>query len=320
MTTVGQVSSLKPTVTTSTQPLGFLVINGRRYRVTVRNAVLDANQETLSKIYLIAKTQLGTQSPTSSIIIKRHTTQIGSSSLSNDTLLIKHQKSFENDYIQLNSSTKTPVTRDLFNQAKGRSKTCQAVFESLFSTQKAPSAAQPTLSTSPTAVSLPSQPLTATQPKPSSIPSLEGLADHLSPALESASVSFGDSEDDLESSTPRSHRSSVSSSRTSSTAPTDDEEEGEKSATLRPSRPVAPSSDSEEAQPPTESLWSRFRSGVASIFRSKRTSRLSPPEQSEPSIILEEVPPSTSPRSRSSSRSSFRTAQETEVAVGSLLG
>jgi hypothetical protein len=75
MTTVDRVSSLKPTVTTSTQPLGFLVINGRRYRVTVKNAVLDANQETLSKIYLIAKTQLGAQSPTSSIIIKRQTTQ-----------------------------------------------------------------------------------------------------------------------------------------------------------------------------------------------------------------------------------------------------
>jgi hypothetical protein len=315
MTTVGRVFSSKPTVTTSTQPLGFLVINGRRYRVTVKNAVLDANQETLSKIYLIAKTQLGTQSPTSSIIIKRQTTQIGSSSKSNNTSIINHQESFVNDNIQLNSSTKTPVTSDLFHQAKGRSTTCQEVFDSLFSIQKAPSAAQPTLSTSPATVSLTSQPLTATQPEPSSIPSLGGLAAHFSPGLDAASVSFEDSEDDLESSTPRSHRSTVSSSRTSSTATTDDEEEGEGSATLTPSRPVAHLTEAEETQPARTNWWS----WLPSLFQRRKLPQPLQTAESEPSIILEEMAEPPASRSRASSSSSFRTAQDTVTAVSSIL-
>jgi hypothetical protein len=144
VTSVGQGSSGS---SAADNRIGYLRIENRLYRVTVKNATLPSSPETLRKIHLIAHTQLQGISNATKIVIKASTTtihqQASASERQNTQELKQPSELTHHAYQTLVESNETPITQELYTETYDQyqtSKTCSAVFQSLFRQQDQPPA------------------------------------------------------------------------------------------------------------------------------------------------------------------------------------
>lgn len=125
--------------------IGYLRIENKRYRVTVKNATLASSPEILRKIHLIAHTQLQGISEASKIVIKQSETVIttnGNTVKKYDTLVATATKLNGHTYQTLQGN-ETAITADQYNQLKatlGSEARCSHVFQSIFRQPSQPQA------------------------------------------------------------------------------------------------------------------------------------------------------------------------------------
>lgn len=125
--------------------IGYLRIENKRYRVTVKNATLASSPEILRKIHLIAHTQLQGISEASKIVIKQSETVIttnGNTVKKDDTLVATATKLNGHTYQTLQGN-EMAITADQYNQLKatlGSEARCSHVFQSIFRQPSQPQA------------------------------------------------------------------------------------------------------------------------------------------------------------------------------------